>query len=322
MTLYEIPRIKRFRGQALVRRTNSIVRPRRRLHSWFRGWRDGRSGLNGSSSAAEFRDACNFLKKTKAHADGIGSDCERAIAARTALLEETLAKLKDRSVLIDGAVAEHQAAAEGMKCERPSSSPASYHRLLVFLFIAEVAFSFLNLMYADMGGLIVEGILSFVFAGCLVGLSDAIGKRYRKLPLPLDAPEGARTKAYLELFALSLCLVAALCALTYLRARGMRGKGDSGNADLFTEIALFVIGFGFLAYSAWIAGQIEYSGPKHGLARLERLRFVVADLIKAVESELKGIGSFRDRLSDLLARNKERVTYIYVDQYKRHERHA
>ena len=322
MTHFKLPRVRRFNRRSLVRRTNSLVGPRRRLHSWFRGWRDGKAGLNGRSSAPEFRNSCNFLQKTQAHAHAIDAECERAVTARRATLEEALLKLRDREAQIAAAAQEYEANAEGLRCERPNTTPGHYYRLLVFLFVAEVAFSYLNLMYSDMGGLIVEAVLSVVFAGCLVGLADTIGKRYRQLPLSLSAPEGARVKIFLEIVFFSLVLIGVLSALTYMRARGMRARGDFNNSDLLIELALFVIGFGFLAYSAWISGQVEYSGPKHGLARLERLKLRVTDRIKAVEGELRSIGPFRESLGDLLGRNRERVSYIYVDQYKRHEPQA
>jgi len=320
MTTYEIPQVRKFRPGSLTFQASRIVTRKRRFHSWFRGWRDGRRSLNGRGSAEELTNGSHFLRKVRSHADSLQADCEGKLRTESIRLTELDQKLRERLESISQTIREMEKNAEGLTCERPTATRRSYIYLLIFLFVAEVAFSYLNLMYADMGGFFVEGILSLVFAGCLVGLSHTIGQRYRRLPLSPTAPHSASVKIYSEIAFFCIAIVGVLSALTYLRSRGLRLRGEDGGGELTVEIALFIIGFGFLGYAAWVAGQVEYSGPKYGAAALEQKKRLATDLLVSVDGETRKVAAFGDTLHDMFSKNKERIDNIYIDQYRRHER--
>ena len=304
---------------SVEREANKLVRLRRRGHAWWRGWRDGRRNLNGLTRDPSFGTNAFFLSKTASRAQSLEKECEARLRQLAIELEQALERCQDLSGRLNEQIATLNKNAQGIHCELPHTKRSRYRLLLIIFFLAEFAFSFLNLMYSDLGGgFIVEGIVSLVSAFFLIVLSDGIGTTYRRLPLPLNSPRGATTKKYLEIGAMCLVVIFILAGLTYLRARGMNAH-ESGDADIFVEMALFALGFSFSVGAAWKASQIEYSGPKFGLLELEGKRQRLLAEEKVIEAARQKVSKLLSSLPSIFQQRVDIIRFIYTDQYKKHE---
>jgi hypothetical protein len=276
--------------------------------------------MNGHSRAEDFEDQCIFLKKVRTHAGAIGTECNRIIGEAKAYLEETLAKVKQRLQIVDEAITDLITNSEGVECEQPSMTQAIYRWGQLFFFVAESCLTYVNLIYSDLGGYIAEAVLSMIFAAVLVAVADQLGKHYRRLPLARSSTKGSALRVYLELAGLFILILFILGAVTYFRARGLRMRGEADTSTTLTEFMLFLLGLGIAMCASWASGKLEYSGPRYGLAKLQRVKTLLTDLVRSVEAQIKNLDGLTVKMAELLEANIKRITHIYMDQYRRHER--
>ena len=198
-------------------------------------------------------------------------------------------------------------------CMKPTVSMRQYLTWLGPIAAGEFVFSAVSFAYSGvMENFLYAIVLAAVMTLLILGLAHSLGRHVRSLPLAPSASAAERVRARIWIAVLGLATILLLGGITMIRVRGLATQG----ADLWSTMPLFLMGLTLAVAAVYLADQSEYSGPKHGMAALERRRRRIRRYLFIVEGWQKGVSEHREKLQTQVQCLEQELKYAYLAAYQ------
>jgi hypothetical protein len=313
-------RRNRFNTNPDVRRVRRIGSAWNRMAARSNGRNDGKIQIYGpDTSAPEFRAQCVWLHKQQERAAEIQSHSNRNIAEWI----RQCANYHDQAIkeleILDAKIAALVSDSATTHCKLPTTSHRSSILFLLFMFLFEFFFSAVSLSTSGIGALGFELAIAVIAAAALVWLSEIVGRSIRQLPLSPDAEPADRWRHAIQIVLCCISLALILLGVNFLRS--ITATADSGTiegtANQIVHWALFAVGLGLVLAGIFKSSDDEYSGPRFGLAKLQRRRQFVQRQIAYYDSTGRRLTEFPAHLQLIADSTIQRLFSLYADQYRR-----
>ncbi len=299
-----------FNTNADVRRVRRIGSVWNRSFARWNGRADGKILLYGpDTTARNFQTECQWLRKQHQRAAEIQTRSNQNVAAWIRHCEDLREERIKELEILDQKIAKLM-----------QDSAETHCKLLAVMFFFEFLFSAVSLSTSGLGAIGFEFAIAIIAAAALVSLSEIVGKGLRQLPLAPSAEPADRIRhiAQIVLCSIALCLI--LVGVNFLRS--LTGLSDTGDTSIeagnqIVHWALFAVGLGLVLVGIFRSSDHEYSGPRFGLAKLQRKRQQTQRMISFYESTIRRLTEFPSHLQLIADASVQKVFAIYSDKYKR-----
>ncbi len=308
----------RFNTNPDVRRVRRIGSAWNRMAARSNGRNDGKIQIYGpDTSAPEFRANCLWLHKQQERAAEIQSHSNRNVAEWI----RQCANYHDEAIkeleILDQKIASLVSDSATTHCKLPTTSLRSSVTFLIFMFLFEFFFSAVSLSTSGIGALGFELAIAVIAAAALVWLSEIVGKGIRQLPLSPDAEPADRYRHAIQIVLCCISLALILLGVNFLRSITSETTAAEGAANQIVHWALFAVGLGLVLAGIFKSSDHEYSGPRYGLARLQRRRQFVQRQIGYYDATGRRLTEFPAHLQLIVDSTIQRLFSLYADQYRR-----
>jgi hypothetical protein len=301
-----------------VRRARSIGSPGNRTIARFKGRSDGKIHLYGpDTTAPEFREHCQWLRKQQQRAAEIQTHANRTAAEGIKRCDSARDEQEKELEIIDQRIATLAADSENINSRLPTSTLRSAIVFFTLMFLFEFFFSAVSLSTSGLGAMGFELAIAIIAAAALVWLSEIVGKALRQLPLSHRTETADHYKHYIQITLCCIALGLILTGVNFLRSLASQSDTTPGVANQLMHWALFAVGLGLVLVGIFKSSDHEYSGPRYGLARLQRRRQNAQSSISYYTATSHRLAEFPAHLEKIAESSVQKVFSIYSDQYRR-----